>query len=151
VKTKQKIYIGYNAHGSPRWFRNQVETLEKALERDFKIIDIKKVEQEAREGAGGNSYELSMNHLDEADLFVIMCDFASMGLGMEIEHAIEFCSTEIIAFISESKKVSVPNRLAEALESSQYESVHSYTSIDHVEQGIRGAMKKLLEEEVVVV
>lgn len=81
----KKLYIGCALTHAPEEFRTMIWDLrERFRSHGFDILEFGWKNGGTLPGV--NVYEHDMSKLDEADIFVAVCDYVSIGLGMELEH-----------------------------------------------------------------
>ncbi len=84
---KIKIYVGCALSQAPEEFREDVETLKKNLRKEgFEVLDFAWVNGAPNDKVE-NIYEYDMKNVSDCTVFVVIADFPSIGLGMEIERA----------------------------------------------------------------
>src|SRR5882724_9174860 len=83
---KAKIYIGCSLTHAPEAFRVAVESLKQELRQQFEVFDFLGLVA----GTAEDVYRWDINKcVAEADVFVAICDYTSLGLGYEIGTAVE--------------------------------------------------------------
>lgn len=118
---KKKLYIACALTHAPEEFRQMIFRLRTLFqEAGFEILEFAWKDGPRHDV---NIYELDMyQRLDEADVVVAVCDYPSIGLGMELERAFahHYADTtftrrpQVFAFAGTDMKVSkiVPDALA---------------------------------------
>ena len=98
--SKPKLYVGCSLTQAPLEFITSVENLKLKLAESFEILDFFGL---ADEPDSTKIYNHDRKCVLESNLFLAICDFPSIGLGMEIGFAIENQKKIIIAYNSKSK------------------------------------------------
>jgi len=94
--SKYKIYVGCALSGAPQGFRDGVAKIKADLRtRGFDVLEFAWVGDKPKEGV--NVYEYDILNVDRCDLLVAICTLPSIGLGMELQRAIEL-GRPILAF-----------------------------------------------------
>src|SRR4028119_2102648 len=95
----KKLYIGCSLTQAPKLFISHIETLKSELKNDFQILDFIGLTGKTSEEV----YEHDRKCVLESDLFLAVCDYPSIGLGMEIGFAIENNKRILIAYSKNNK------------------------------------------------
>ena len=82
---KLKLYIGCSLTQAPQDFILQVETLKDSLRDTYEVFDFVGLEK----GTAADVYNWDIGHcVATCDLFLAICDYPSLGLGWELNEAI---------------------------------------------------------------
>jgi hypothetical protein len=100
---KTRIYIGCSLTHAPEAFRMAVESLKQELRQQFEIFDFLGLVA----GTAEDVYRWDINKcVAEADLFVAICDYTSLGLGYEIGTAVEKHHKPVLAVAHQDAHIS---------------------------------------------
>ncbi len=83
---KYPVYVGHKITGAPPEFLAEMERLIVLLENDGCEV-LQYASKGGKPLLDVNVYDHDMSCIDRAELFVAVCDHASIGLGMELKHA----------------------------------------------------------------
>jgi hypothetical protein len=101
-RSKIKIYIGCSLTHAPEEFKQAVEDLKDSLRPQYEVFDFLGLEK----GTVHDVYEWDIKQcVAQCDLFVAMCDYASLGLGYELGTAIEAYNKPVLALAHRDTEV----------------------------------------------
>ncbi len=133
---KIKIYIGCSLTHAPADFRKAVEDLKKSLRPQYEVFDFLGLEK----GSVQEVYQWDIKKcVASCDLFVAICDHASLGLGYELGAAIEAFNKPVLAIAHRDAYVT---RLVQGIDSPKF-SFERYTDLSEIEALIKTKLKTL--------
>jgi hypothetical protein len=110
-KGKIKIYIGCSLTHAPEEFKQAVENLKDSLRSQYEVFDFLGL----KKGTVRDVYNWDIKHcVANCDLFVAMCDYASLGLGYELATAVEAHKKPVLALAHQDAEVT---RLVQGIDS----------------------------------
>jgi hypothetical protein len=120
------IYVGCALTSAPKRFRDEVESFKENLRHSgFNVLDFAWENDGPKPGV--NVHEFDMECVSNCTIFVAICDLPSIGLGMELQHAINY-SVPTLACIKESRRmptiVEHANRRFSNIDIFRYESLY---------------------------
>lgn len=80
ITTKPKLYVGCSLTYATEEFRLSIINLKKSLENDFEILEFLGLV----DGTSKQVFEHDAKCVLGSDLFVAICDYPSLGLGVEL-------------------------------------------------------------------
>lgn len=110
---KKKIYVGCALSHAPKEFIDFIFDLKRSIESiSFEVLHFG-WQEHTGPAKDKNVYDIDVSNVDNADYFVAICDYPSIGLGIEIERAFT-SKTPTVAFVKKGKYLSqiVPNGLS---------------------------------------
>lgn len=126
--SKYRIYVGCALSGAPKEFRDDVAKLKDDLRtRGFEVLEFAWVSDKPKEGV--NVYEYDILNVDNCNLLVAICTFPSIGLGMELQRAVEL-DRPILAFAQNG--VYVSKIVVDMLEKYGQPMIYRYEDLDQV-------------------
>ena len=136
---KQKLYVGCALSHAPQEFRDGVVKLkEKLREVGFEILEFALVGDKPQEGV--NIYDYDMSNVGNCDMFVVIADLPSTGLGMELERA-KAISKPVLVFAHEESYVT--NMITHMLVKYGYSEVVRYKSHDEIPSHVEAKIEAL--------
>ncbi len=134
--SKIKIYIGCSLTHAPADFRNAVEELKKSLRPQYEVFDFLGLEK----GTLQEVYQWDIKKcVAYCDLFVAICDHASLGLGYELGAAVETFDKPVLAIANKNAYVT---RLVQGIDSPKF-SFTRYNDLSEIEGLIHEKLKTL--------
>lgn len=95
VVSMKSLYVGCAIRNAPEGYVSTVESLKKKFEDDFFVLHFVGVSPTA---TAKEIYEIDIDCAGRADLMLALCDFPSLGLGIELAKRAELSKPTIIAY-----------------------------------------------------
>ena len=131
IMTKKKLYVGCALSKATKEFRDKVFHLrDDLLSEYFEVLKFawdRKTDKSMFSEV--NVYEADLACVDGADIFVAICDEPSIGLGVEIERAIQK-KKKIFAF--HHKDLTIGKIVDAALQSTQLGRLYIYDNVEDI-------------------
>ncbi len=129
-----KIYIGCSLTHAPAEFRSAVEGLKQSLRPRYHIYDFLGL----KKGTIEQVYQWDIKKcVAGCDLFVAICDYASLGLGYELGAAVEAYGKLVLAVAHKNANIS---RLIQGIDSPHF-NFERYTHLSEVSKYIESKLK----------
>jgi hypothetical protein len=136
IDTKVKIYIGCSLTHAPAEFKQAVEDLKVRLRPEYEVFDFLGLEK----GTDQDVYNWDIHQcVEKCDLFLAICDHASLGLGYELGSAIEAFKKPVLAVAHTDAYIS---RLVVGIDSPLF-SFERYSDLSEIEAVIRSKLKSV--------
>lgn len=134
MSNKFKIYIGCSLTHAPIEFRKAVEDLKQSLRPTYEILDFLGL----RKGTMQQVYQWDIKRcVATCDLFVAICDYASLGLGYELGVAVEAYGKLVLAVAHHNAHVT---RLIQGIDSPLF-NFERYADLPEVTNHIKAKLK----------
>jgi hypothetical protein len=131
-----KLYIGCSLTQAPSGFAEAVDKVKDALRADFEVLDFLGLEK----GTAMDSYLVDIRrNVATCDVFVAICDYPAIGLGIELGAAIEAYHKPVLALAQTGATVS---RMVRAVPVPNYQFVR-YDALEDVPSLVRNYIKHL--------
>ncbi len=125
-----KIYVGCSLTHAPAEFITSVEELKKRLSRTYEVFDFVGLTN----GTARQVYQWDIHRcLATCDLFVAICDHASIGLGYELGAALEAFGKPVLAVAHKSTNTS---RLVQGIDKPHF-SFKRYENLSDIDELIQ--------------
>ena len=133
---KTKIYIGCSLTHAPDDFKKAVEDLKNSLRPEYEVFDFLGLEK----GSEQDVYNWDIkNCVAKCDLFVAICDHASLGLGYELGSAIEAFDKPVLALAHKDAYIA---RLVLGIDAPRF-SFERYGDLSEIENLVKAKLQSV--------
>lgn len=137
MSNKVKIYIGCSLTYAPLQFRDTVENVKKILRPEYEVFDFLGLEK----GTVKEVYRWDIKKcVADCDLFVAICDYASLGLGYELGTAVESFDKPVLALAHKGAYIT---RLVQGIDSPKFSFEHYTDLLSEIEDLIHNKLKSI--------
>ena len=120
--SKARVYIGCSLTHAPEDFKQAVENLKNSLRSNYDVMDFLGLQK----GTVQDVYNWDIKQcVAKCDLFIAICDHASLGLGYELGAAIEAFNKPVLAVAHKDAYIT---RLVQGIDSPLF-SFERYTDL----------------------